>query len=97
MQGRPVGSLDLRTFTQFSKSLPSFVQHSFPVQGIDSRHTRAAAKPPCGGSWDFAGIRAIYSMGLSGMLCGVVIRDQTLFSDCFLIYGLNLPGYFRLF
>ena len=41
-QGRPVGSLDLSTLTQFSKSLPSFVQHLFLVQGNKARHIRFA-------------------------------------------------------
>ena len=47
-QGRPVGSLDLRTLTQFSKSLPSFVQHLFLVQRNKSRHTRLACNRPKG-------------------------------------------------
>ena len=44
-QGRPVGSLDLRTFTQFSKSLPSFIQHSFPVRGWFTEHTHCLQPP----------------------------------------------------
>ena len=42
-QGRPVGSLDLRTLTQFSKSLPSFVQHLFLVGTIQGTHVAPAA------------------------------------------------------
>ncbi len=49
-QGRPVGSLDLRTLTQFSKSLPSFVQQLFLVQRNKSRHTRPAGSGSVGGT-----------------------------------------------
>ena len=108
-QGRPVGSLDLRALTQFSKSLPSFVQHLFLIQGNNSRHTRLACNRRAGFSRFYFGFSFSYSVATTAILTtltrmvvtGLLCVDNFSFRDLLLTqtpspfcFPVSAPYYF---